>query len=81
MQVTILDDVAVSPAEQLGQRWAFAFPTACRLRDGTILSACRRGREKHSRDGVFIVQRSDDGGRSWDAPVTIHDGMSPATAA
>ncbi|WP_374622124.1 sialidase family protein [Devosia sp.] len=75
MQVTVLDDVAVSPAQQPGQRWAFAFPTACQLRDGAILSACRRGTEKHSRDGVFVVQRSEDGGRSWDAPVTIHDGM------
>lgn len=76
MEITILDDVTVSPSVQQGERWACAFPTACRLSDGTVLVAYRRGREKHSRDGVFEVQRSTDGGRSWTGPVVVFDEMS-----
>jgi hypothetical protein len=35
----------------------------------------RRGKEKHSRDGIFMVQRSTDGGRTWSEPITVYDGM------
>lgn len=78
MRVTILDDFAITPPLFAQKRWAFAFPNACRLADGTLLVGYRRGKEKHSRDGVFMVQRSVDAGRSWDEPVTVFDGMSVA---
>ncbi|MEI8309211.1 MAG: sialidase family protein [Verrucomicrobiota bacterium] len=71
MTVRILDDVSVSPLTQA----ACAFPVACRLQDGGLLCAYRRGTAKHSRDAVFLVQRSMDDGRTWGDPVCVFDGM------
>jgi hypothetical protein len=65
MKVRVLDDVAVSPELYAGERWSCAFPVTCRLQDGSILCAYRQGKEKHSRDGVLMVQGSTDGGRTW----------------
>jgi len=67
----ILSDVTVSPPVDL----ACAFPVACRLHNGQVLCAYRQGTEKHSRDAVFLLQQSIDGGRTWQAPVCIYDGM------
>ena len=55
--------------------WACAFPVSCRLAGGRIVCAYRRGREKHSRDGVLMVQGSADDGRTWSEPATIFDGL------
>lgn len=76
MNVKILNDVAVSPKLAAGERRSCASPMTCRLGNGDILCVYRRGREKHSRDGIFIVQRSMDGGRTWSDPITIHDAMN-----
>lgn len=78
MKITILDDVLASPTLSGDARRSFACPTACKLQNGDVLCLTRRGREKHSRDGVLMVQRSSDGGRTWSAPATIHDGMGLA---
>src|SRR5438132_5875955 len=75
MKIKILNDVAVSPNLGAGERRSCSSPMTCRLQNGDILCVYRRGREKHSRDGVFIVQRSMDAGRTWSEPITIHDGM------
>ncbi len=74
LHVTILSDVHVSPPAYAGERWAWAFPNACRLAGCAILVACRRGKEKHSRDGAFVVMRSDDDGLTWSEPLTLHAG-------
>src|SRR5262249_48334932 len=71
-------DVAVTPDSGAGERRSCASPMTCRLQNGDILCVYRRGTEKHSRDGVLIVQRSTDGGSSWSEPITIHDGMRSA---
>ena len=75
MKVKILSDVAISPDSSAGVGRSCASPMTCRLENGDILCVYRRGTEKHSRDGVFIVQRSMDAGHTWSEPITIHDGM------
>lgn len=75
MKVKILNDVAVSPNPGAGEPRSCSSPMTCRLQNGDILCVYRRGTTKHSRDGVFIVQRSTDAGCTWSDPITIHDGM------
>ena len=76
MKVKILNDVAISPYLSEGERRSCASPMTCRLENGDILCVYRRGSKKHSRDAVFIVQRSTDGGGTWSDSITIHDGMN-----
>lgn len=74
--VEILSDTAVSPnlaAEQAESMCVYPF--SWRLEDGGLLCSYRAGREKHSRDGVLLVQRSDDDGLTWSAPAVIYDGI------
>lgn len=52
-----------------------AYPFSCRLRDGSVLCAYRAGKEKHSRDGVLLTQRSTDGGMRWSEPAVVFDGL------
>src|SRR6185295_14941874 len=74
--VQILDDVAISPNLALNEpHVACAYPFSCGLSGGEMLCVYRRGREKHSRDGVLICHRSADGGKSWSEPIVVHDGM------
>lgn len=75
MKIKILDDVTASPKLTDGERRSFASPATCRLQNGDILCVYRRGKDKHSRDGVFMVQRSTDAGRTWSEPIVIYDGM------
>ena len=75
-EVQILSDVAVSPnlaANDPGVTCAYPLP--CRLADGSLVCSYRRGREKHSRDGALICQRSYDEGRAWEGPVVVFDGL------
>ena len=75
-QLEILDDVPVSPNLRDGARDVTCFcPTTCLLGDGSVVCSYRSGREKHSRDGILVSQRSLDGGRTWLEPVVIYDGM------
>ncbi len=76
--VRIASDLAVSPEAFVRSGWACAFPVSCRLASGRILCAYRRGREKHSRDGILMVQGSPDDGRTWSEPATIYDGVAAA---
>lgn len=75
MKVRILSDVAVSPTQVAGERRSSSSPMTCRLQNGDILCVYRRGTNKHSRDGVFIAQRSADAGRTWSEPIAVYDGM------
>jgi len=34
-----------------------------------------KGSAKHARDGILLLQRSSDAGRTWSAPTTTYDGM------
>ena len=74
-KVQILSDAAVSPNLAAGDPGVTcAYPLPCRLADGSLVCCYRRGREKHSRDGVLICQRSRDEGRTWEEPVAVYDG-------
>jgi Neuraminidase (sialidase) len=76
MKVKILNDVVVSPNLGAGEPRSCSSPMTCRLQNGDILCVYRRGTTKHSRDAVFIVQRSADAGHTWSDPIPVHDGMS-----
>jgi hypothetical protein len=74
-EVQILSDVAVSPNLAVNDPGVTcAYPLPCRLADGSLVCSYRRGREKHSRDGVLVCQRSRDEGRVWEGPVEVFDG-------
>ena len=71
MHIDVLHDTVVnSPAEPE----ACAYPFTTLTRKGEIVCVYRRGKDKHSTDGVFVAQRSADGGLSWSRPVVIFDG-------
>jgi hypothetical protein len=75
MRVRIVDDVAVSPNGLTGDRGITCFlPSTWRMQSGDLICTYRQGREKYSPDGVFMAQRSSDGGTSWSAPALIFDG-------
>jgi len=72
MRVRILSDEAVSPNLARGDAaTACAFVQMTRSADGDILCLYRRGSAKHGPDGALMVQRSTDGGRTWEAPLTV----------
>ena len=77
MKVKILNDSAVSPnfdAKQLNQ--VCVYPLTCKLDNGNLLCVYRQGREKHSFDGVLVVQKSKDGGETWSDQIIVYNGMS-----
>ncbi len=77
LKIEILHDVAVSPNLAAHARDVTTFcPTVCVLSDGSIVCTYRHGKEKHSRDGKLLSQRSTDGGATWHDPVVVFDGMS-----
>lgn len=79
LNVEILSDVAVSPNLYAKDRGTTTFcPTMCLLADGSVICSYRHGKEKHSRDGVLLCQKSLDGGRTWLEPTVIYDGMMSA---
>lgn len=53
-----------------------AYPTASMGPNGDILCSYRRGREKHSYDGVLVVRTSSDQGETWSDPVSAFDGLA-----
>ncbi len=77
--VELLSDVAVSPnLARHESQVACAYPFSCRLSNGDLVCVYRRGRDKHSRDGVLVGHRSTDGGANWSEPIVIYDGMGKA---
>ncbi len=77
MKVEIISDEAVSPnlaAWDAASVCAFTLATVAA--NGDIFCAYRRGTSKHGPDGVFLVQRSSDGGRTWSDPLTVFDGRA-----
>lgn len=73
-KVSVIFDVPVSPnLARKDSKEACAFVQSTRLPDGAVFCAYRRGSGKHGPDGVLVAQRSCDGGRSWESPVTIFD--------
>jgi hypothetical protein len=77
MTISILHDVAVSPNlanSEPGTTCAYAQTTL--PDDGSIVCLYRRGTTKHSHDGVLVLQRSVDLGRSWSEPLTVFDGTA-----
>lgn len=77
MQIQTLFDVPVSPNLAAGNsQVTCAFPLSARLADGSVICTYRQGLTKHSHDGVLLMQRSQDGGRTWSTPQTIANGLS-----
>jgi hypothetical protein len=75
VNIDILDDVAVSPnLDEGAQNDVCVYPLPCRLDNGDLLCVYRRGKEKHSLDGVLVAQRSTDGGANWSEQIIIYDG-------
>ncbi|MCX6992952.1 MAG: sialidase family protein [Kiritimatiellaeota bacterium] len=72
MQVKIISDEPVSRNLAQGEASiACAFVQTARTADGDIFCLYRSGTGKHGPDGVLCVQRSTDGGRTWEDPLTI----------
>ena len=79
MNVRILDDVAVSPNwARRDAKATCSTITTWRLSSGDLICSYRQGREKYTPDGVFLVQRSSDGGKSWSEPIAVFDGTKRA---
>lgn len=77
MIVEMIHDVAVSPnLADRDEPSVCVYPASAVTRSGDLLCVYRRGTAKHSRDGVLLVQRSCDAGRTWSAPLTVYDGMT-----
>lgn len=77
MQIQILFDVALSPNLAAGHsQTVCAFPLSARLADDAVICTYRQGATKHSHDGALLMQRSQDGGRTWSTPQTIADGLN-----
>jgi sialidase-1 len=77
LKVNILNDSAVSPnfdANMLDQ--VCVYPLTCKLDNGEVLCLYRQGKEKHSFDGVLVVQKSIDGGITWLDQRVVYNGMS-----
>jgi len=51
-----------------------AYPFATVVSERKVLCVYRRGREKHSDDGVLLMQHSFDNGRTWSESATVFDG-------
>jgi len=74
MLVRILSDVAVSPNGAAGDGGTTcAFVQAARAACGDVYCLYRRGAQKHGPDGVLMLQRSSDGGRTWQTPCVVFD--------
>lgn len=78
MQIHVIHDCAVSQSRES----TCAYPLTAVAVDGSLVCMYRRGREKHSYDGVLISQRSTDQGQTWSPPVTVFEGqeLSPPQA-
>ena len=76
MEVEILSDVVVS--KNLAEKDASlscAFPQTTVLSDGQVACIYRQGSDdKHSHDGVLVLQTSSDGGVSWSDSQIVFDG-------
>lgn len=70
MRVQVLHDGPISTDQDL----TCAYPLTTCCADGSVVCAYRRGREKHSYDGVLLSQRSEDLGRTFAGPVVVFDG-------
>ena len=75
MKVEVLYDVAVSKntVDNI-QLVTCAYPVTTLARNGIVFCIYRRGKKKHSYDGIWVVQNSKDNGQTWSEPVTIFDG-------
>jgi hypothetical protein len=77
MTISILHDEAVSP--NLARRdpdITCAYAQTTLLDDDSIVCLYRQGTTKHSPDGILVLQRSVDLGRTWSEPQTVFDGTS-----
>lgn len=76
MEVKILHDGAVSPNLANHSRGiACVFPLPCQLGSGDLLCVYRQGKEKHSHDGILMVQKSSDNGLTWSEQIIVYDGI------
>lgn len=74
MKIEIISDVPVSPNFDRGDSsTACAFVQTTRTPDGDIFCLYRSGATKHGPDGALYVQRSADGGITWDKPLIVYD--------
>ncbi|NQT59151.1 MAG: exo-alpha-sialidase [Bacteroidetes bacterium] len=77
MKVNILNDTAVSPNfEKKLSNPVCVYPLTCLLDNGDLLCLYRQGKEKHSFDGVLMVQKSTDSGVTWSDQITVYNGVS-----
>jgi len=81
MRVDILYDRPISPNFAAGEGGTMAaFPQAALLAGGRVACVYRRGTTKHSHDGVFVLQTSDDLGLTWSEPRVIYNGLGARPA-
>ena len=75
MRVEILSDEPISPNLISGNSGvACAFPLSTMLNDGSVCCIYRQGAEKHSHDGILMIQSSMDLGCTWSEAVPVFDG-------
>jgi len=80
VEIELIQDVEVSPNVRDKADVACAYPITQVLDNGDIACLYRRGKEKHSYDGVLVLQMSSDRGVTWSEPRVVFDGrnMQPA---
>ena len=75
MRVEILSDNPISPnLIAADSSIKCAFPLSTVLNDGSVCCIYRQGTEKHSHDGVVLIQSSQDLADSWTPAVPVFDG-------
>lgn len=75
MKIEILFDLPVSPnMAAANANETCSYPFSAILANGDIACIYRRGKEKHTYDGVLLMQTSSDGGETWSAPLVAFDG-------
>lgn len=80
MKITLENEVTIyaNPAPLLLSRQA-VFPGLVRLPDGELLAMFSIGQAFDAADMRAVVSRSGDDGRTWTAPVPLHDGKELAS--
>ena len=72
MNVLASSVIYENPLPQLRSRQS-AFPFLCELPGGMLLASHAIGEAFESVDGTTCLSRSEDGGRTWSAPVPMFD--------
>ena len=77
MRIQIPHDVAVSKNLRAGNAdVTCAYPMSVVLANGDMACVYRRGKEKHSYDGILLLQTSSNQGLTWSEPVPVFNGLN-----